>query len=168
MAPNSAVCRLADAKHAPASQHGHENRRETQQGARRPGAAAEAEFRAPGDLSGYGLRVGAQIYRLSSRGFRFNFSDLKSDQKEALENFQSRLTKVEHSYAQPQDLGYVAQKEEPNTQYEQLRRRIAANTVEFWYFIRAEVMKIQKQAEAVPEILPSLDYILSLGVEHKR
>lgn len=98
-----------------------------------------------------------------------NFSDLKGDQKEVIEDFQSRLTKVEHSYTQSQDLGYIQPKEEPNTQYEQLRRRIATNTQEFWCFIRSEITKIQKQAgEVAPELMSSLNYILSLGVEHKR
>lgn len=96
-------------------------------------------------------------------------SDLKGEQKEAIENFQTRLTKVEHSYTQTQDLGYIQQKEEPNTQYEQLRRRIATNTEEFWYFIRSEVAKLQKRAnEVAPDLLSGLNYILSLGVEHKR
>lgn len=95
--------------------------------------------------------------------------DLKNDQKEAIENFQSRLTKVEHSYVQSQDLGYIDQKEEPNTQYEHLRRRIAANILEFWYFIRSEITNIQKRANEVsPEITSSLNSILSLGIEHKR
>lgn len=76
---------------------------------------------------------------------------------------------MEHSYTHTQDLGYIDQKEEPNTQYEQLRRRIAANTKEFWYFIKSEIIKIQKQVgEITPDLVPSLEYILNLGNEHKR
>lgn len=94
---------------------------------------------------------------------------MQSDQKEAIENFQSRLTKVEHSYSKNEDVGYISQKEDPNTQYEQLKRRIATNTQEFWYFIHAELVKLQKQAnELAPELLQPLNYILSLGIEHKR
>lgn len=76
---------------------------------------------------------------------------------------------MEHTYTQSQDLGYIDQKEEPNTQYEQLRRRIATNTMEFWYFIRSEVTKIQKQVgDVTPELRPSLNHILDLGIEYKR
>lgn len=97
------------------------------------------------------------------------FSDLQGDQKEAVENFQSRLTKAEHSLLQTENLGHVNQKEEPNTQYEELRRRIAANIQEFWFFIHSEIVKLQTQAtEVAPELLQPLTYILSLGIEHKR
>lgn len=109
------------------------------------------------------------VFVFSSCMIDWCFSDLKGEQKEAIENFQTRLTKVEHSYTQSQDLGYIQQKEEPNTQYEQLRRRIATNTQEFWYFIRSEVVKMQKRAnEVAPELMAGLNNILSLGVEHKR
>lgn len=98
-----------------------------------------------------------------------HFSDLQGDQKEAVENFQSRLTKAEHSFPQIENLGHINQKEEPNSQYEQLRRRIATNTQEFWYFVHSEILKLQAQAmEVAPELTQSLNYILSLGIEHKR
>lgn len=97
------------------------------------------------------------------------FSDLQGDQKEAIENFQSRLTKAEHSFPQIENLGHINQKEEPNTQYEQLRRRIATNVQEFWFFIHSEILKLQTQAtEVAPELAQFFNYILSLGIEHKR
>lgn len=66
-------------------------------------------------------------------------------------------------------MGYVSAKEEPNSQYELLRRRIHSNTKEFWYFIHSGLLDLQKKAhEAAPEITDSIKYLLSLGVEHKR
>lgn len=96
------------------------------------------------------------------------FRDLKSDQKEALENFQNRLSKAEHSVFN-EELGFVAEKQDPSTQYEVLRRRIRTNVKEFWYFISAEVANIKKQSgDLPPETLKSLAHILNLGVQHKR
>lgn len=67
------------------------------------------------------------------------------------------------------DLGYISPKEEPNTQYELLRRRIYSNVHEMWYFIHAGLLDIQKQAtDIAPDIVDSVKYLLSLGAEHKR
>nr|XP_023022722.1 alpha-(1,6)-fucosyltransferase [Leptinotarsa decemlineata] len=95
-------------------------------------------------------------------------NNLNEEQKEAIENFQSRLTKAEHSYDK-RSLGYISPKEEPNTQYELLRRRIFSNTKEFWYFIHSGLLDIQKKASDVsPEVVESVSNLLSLGLEHKR
>lgn len=86
-----------------------------------------------------------------------------------IENFQIRLTKAEHPSKSIQEIGYISQKEEPNTQYELLRRRIETNTQEFWYFVRAELQNLQKQiGDMAPEWQQSIDHLLSLGAEHKR
>lgn len=96
------------------------------------------------------------------------FSNLNEEQKEAIENFQSRLTKAEQSYVK-NSLGYVSPKEEPNTQYELLRRRIHSNTKELWYFIHSGLLDIQNKAsEVAPDIVESVNYLLSVGLEHKR
>lgn len=98
-----------------------------------------------------------------------SLGDLKGDEKEAIENFQSRLTKAENSIYDHQDIGYIRPKEEPNTQYEVLKRRIASNTQEFWYFVSSELTKLQKQArDLAPEMITNIDHILDLGSEHKR
>ncbi|KAJ3646334.1 hypothetical protein Zmor_023926 [Zophobas morio] len=97
-----------------------------------------------------------------------NLESLKGDQKEAIENFQYRLTKAEHTYTKNQ-LGYVSSKEEPNTQYELLRRRIFSNTKEFWYFIHSGLLELQKRVqEATPDVSDHIQYMLNLGAEHKR
>lgn len=76
---------------------------------------------------------------------------------------------MEHSITNTEDLGYVSQKEEPNTQYEILRRRIGANVQEFWYFVHSEMLKLQKQVnEIAPELVQEIHFILNLGIEHKR
>lgn len=80
-----------------------------------------------------------------------------------------RLTKVEHPSKSIQDMGYVSQKEEPNTQYEILRRRITENTQEFWYFISTELQTVRKHlGDILPELKQSIDHIVALGAEHKR
>ncbi|KAI4462501.1 alpha- 16 -fucosyltransferase [Holotrichia oblita] len=99
--------------------------------------------------------------------------DLKAEEREVIENFQMRLTKAEHPSKSVQDIGFVSQKEEPNTQYELLRRRIGSNTEEFWYFISSELQNLRKQItdsapNAQQSLTPSIDHILSLGTEHKR
>lgn len=97
------------------------------------------------------------------------FSDFKGDEKEAIENFQSRLTKAEHSVYNQENLGYISPKEEPNAQYEMLRRRISSNTQEFWFFVHSEIVKVQKQLSDVsPDLMQSLNHVLKLGAEHKR
>ncbi|CAH1371450.1 hypothetical protein MTP99_012929 [Tenebrio molitor] len=98
-----------------------------------------------------------------------NLDSLKGDQKEAIENFQYRLTKAEHNYNKNQQLGYISSKEEPNTQYELLRRRIYSNTKEFWYFMHFGLLELQKKAQdTAPDVASSIQYLLNLGGEHKR
>lgn len=95
-------------------------------------------------------------------------NNLNDDQKEAIENFQLRLTKAEHS-PNKQNLGFISPKEEPNTQYEVLRRRLYLNTNEMWYFIHTNLVDIQKKVgEIAPDIMDSLNYVINLGLEHKR
>lgn len=95
-------------------------------------------------------------------------NNLNDDQKEAIENFQLRLTKAEHS-PNKQNLGFISPKEEPNTQYEVLRRRLYLNTNEMWYFIHTNLVDIQKKVgEIAPDIMDSLNYVIKLGLEHKR
>lgn len=78
------------------------------------------------------------------------------------------MTKAEHSYSKHQNIGYISPKEEPNTQYELLRRRIHANTKESWYFVNSVLSEIQKKSADNAEVNDLVKYLLSLGVEHKR
>lgn len=95
-------------------------------------------------------------------------ANLKSDQQEALENFQNRLIKAERSI-NADDVGYVSQKEDPSAQYEMLRRRLSNNIQEFWYFISSEVIKLQKQVnDLAPDLMASLNNLLNLGAQQKR
>ncbi|KAK4886499.1 hypothetical protein RN001_002770 [Aquatica leii] len=94
--------------------------------------------------------------------------NLKSDQKQALENFQNRLFKAERSI-NGDDEGYINQKEDPSTQYELLRRRLFNNVQEFWYFVSSEIIKLKGTTNDIsPQLLSSLNNILNLGVQHKR
>ncbi|XP_045480462.1 alpha-(1,6)-fucosyltransferase isoform X3 [Harmonia axyridis] len=96
-------------------------------------------------------------------------SSFKGDQKEAIENFQSRLTKAEHSYKENQDALFISPKEEPNSQYELLRRRISSNTKEFWYFIHSGLLDLQKKTSGSPsDVTNSINHLLTLGSEQKR
>lgn len=93
---------------------------------------------------------------------------MNEEQKEAIENFQSRLTKAEQTYFKD-SVGYVSVKGEPNTEYELLRRRIYTNTKEMWYFINSKLADIKKKiANVVPELEDTINYITNLGEEHKR
>ncbi|CAH1104583.1 unnamed protein product [Psylliodes chrysocephalus] len=97
-----------------------------------------------------------------------SINNLNDDQKEAIENFQSRLTKVEHPFDK-EKIENITPKEEPNTQYELLRRRIFSNTKELFYFINSGLSDIQKQATKVaPEILESINFLINMGNEHKK
>lgn len=79
------------------------------------------------------------------------------------------MTKAEHSVYNQENLGYVSPKEEPNAQYEILRRRISTNTQEFWSFISSEIVKVQKQLTDIsPDLVKSMNHMLQLGSEHKR
>lgn len=79
------------------------------------------------------------------------------------------MQKTEKLLNNQQEYGHVEPKEEPNADYEKLRRRIGNNVQELWSFVRSELLRLQKQATNVaPEVLPSISYILSLGAEHKR
>lgn len=94
---------------------------------------------------------------------------MKGDQKEAIENFQSRLTKAEHSYRGNQEALFISPKEEPNSQYELLRRRISSNTKEFWYFIHSGLLDLQKKTSGVSsDVTNTLNHLLTLGAEHER
>lgn len=93
---------------------------------------------------------------------------MNEEQKEAIENFQNRLTKAEQAYLKD-NIGYVSTKGEPNTQYELLRRRIHSNTKEMWYFLHTKLQDIKKRAvELAPEITDAINYVIELGQEHKR
>ncbi|KAJ8933188.1 hypothetical protein NQ318_022682 [Aromia moschata] len=75
-------------------------------------------------------------------------NNLNDEQKEAIENFQSRLNKAEHSF-NSNNLGYISSKEEPNTQYELLRRRLYSNTKELWYFIHSGLLDLHKKSKSL-------------------
>nr|CAH7753493.1 unnamed protein product [Callosobruchus chinensis] len=95
-------------------------------------------------------------------------NNLNENQKEVMENFQMRLTKADH-LNNKQNLGYITQKEEPNTQYEILRRRIFSNTKEMWYFINSSLKDLKKKANGIaPELIDSINYIINMGLEHHR
>lgn len=57
MAVNTTARGASYAEHTLANVIRHKNHRKTEQSARRLGAAAEAERRAPGDIQGHGIRV---------------------------------------------------------------------------------------------------------------
>nr|XP_022901745.1 alpha-(1,6)-fucosyltransferase [Onthophagus taurus] len=96
--------------------------------------------------------------------------DFKSEEKEAIENFQMRLTKVEHPKSKRlQDVGFVSQKEEPNSQYEILRRRIATNTKELFYYVRGEMHNLKQQVQQLSvNAESSVDEFLKVTKEHER
>lgn len=97
------------------------------------------------------------------------FSDLKAEEKDAIESFQSKLTKAERTISLNQDIGIVNPKEEPNMQYEVMRRRIKTNVQELWNYISSELTKLQKKAnEIMPEFVQPLNQVLRLSLEHKR
>lgn len=98
-----------------------------------------------------------------------NFSDLKQEHKDVLENIEARVKKTENILNNQREYGHVDSKEEPNIDYEKLRRRIAANTQELWFFVKSEIIKVQKQAQNLaPELVEPLNHILNLGSQHKR
>ncbi|KAL3267484.1 hypothetical protein HHI36_011607 [Cryptolaemus montrouzieri] len=93
----------------------------------------------------------------------------KGDQKEAIENFQSRLTKAEHVYNTNQNALFVSPKEEPNSQYELLRRRISTNTKEFWYFVHSGLLDLQKKTNGMSsDVVNTINHLMTLGGEHER
>lgn len=91
---------------------------------------------------------------------------MNEEQKEAIENFQRRLTKAEH----PLQNGLYSRslKEEPNLEYELLRRRIQANTKEFWNYVRSSLLDVQKKAAPASETVDIIEQMLLLGAEHQR
>lgn len=96
-------------------------------------------------------------------------SDLKQEQKDVLENIEVRVKRTENILNNQREYGIVDPKEEPNIDYEKLRRRIAANTQELWFFVKSEIVKVEKQAQNVaPELVESLKHIINLGNQHKR
>ncbi|XP_072402052.1 alpha-(1,6)-fucosyltransferase [Diabrotica undecimpunctata] len=95
-------------------------------------------------------------------------NNLNSEQKEAIENFQMRLTKAERSFDK-RKLDHINPKEEPNSQYELLKRRIFSNTKELFYFLNSALQDLQKKSgEVAPEMLDSVNYLITMGNEHKR
>ncbi|XP_066146713.1 alpha-(1,6)-fucosyltransferase [Euwallacea fornicatus] len=96
-----------------------------------------------------------------------SLNNLSDDQKEAIENFQKRLTKAERSY-EKDNIHLYSHKAEPNSEYELLRRRIFANTNEFWYYMHSSLLEIQRRAAGVTEVTNFVERVLNLGAEHKR
>lgn len=91
------------------------------------------------------------------------------EHKEVLDNIEARVKKTENVLNNQREYGHIDPKEEPNVDYEKLRRRIAANTQEMWYFVKSEIIKVQKQSQSLaPELIEPLNHILNLGVQHKR
>lgn len=79
------------------------------------------------------------------------------------------MKKTENLLNNQQEYGHVEPKEEPNIDYEKLRRRIGNNVQEMWSFIKAELLKIQKQAVHIaPDVVQPINHILTLGTQHKR
>ncbi|KAK9875849.1 hypothetical protein WA026_009636 [Henosepilachna vigintioctopunctata] len=98
-----------------------------------------------------------------------SLESFRDDQKDAIKNFQMRLTKAEHVYNRDQNNFFISSKEEPNSQYELLRRRISTNTKEFWYFIYSGLSDIQKKSGSMSsEVVNSINHLITLGGEHKR
>ncbi|CAG9765491.1 unnamed protein product [Ceutorhynchus assimilis] len=85
-----------------------------------------------------------------------SLNNLSDDQKEAIENFQRRLTKADHKKSLQ-----ITSKEEPNLEYELLRRRIYSNTKEFWNFIKSSL-------KSTNEKTIDFEQIMTLGGEHYR
>lgn len=86
-----------------------------------------------------------------------------------LENIEARVKKTENILNNQREYGPIDPKEEPNIDYEKLRRRVAANTQELWFFVKSEIIKVQKQAQNLaPELVEPLNHILNLGSQHKR
>ncbi|ERL96089.1 alpha-(1,6)-fucosyltransferase [Dendroctonus ponderosae] len=96
-----------------------------------------------------------------------SLNNMNDEQKEAIENFQKRLTKAEHPL-QNNGLYSRSLKEEPNLEYELLRRRIQANTKEFWYYVRSSLLDLQNKATPASETVDIIEQVLSLGAEHQR
>jgi hypothetical protein len=68
---------------------------------------------------------------------------------------------VQHNFSELRD--------EPNIQYEQMRRKIVNGVQEMWYFVSGELKKMQKQALALsPQLATSITRVLEDGVVHKR
>ncbi|XP_060530769.1 alpha-(1,6)-fucosyltransferase isoform X2 [Cylas formicarius] len=110
-----------------------------------------------------------EVLRKQNEELQDLFRDIRinDDQKEAIENFQKRLTKADQY--RKQDLGYISQKSEPNTNYELLRRRIYTNSKEFWNYLHSNFVEIQKKASDIaPDVVDLVNQVLKLGIEHKR
>ncbi|XP_067011282.2 alpha-(1,6)-fucosyltransferase isoform X2 [Anabrus simplex] len=97
--------------------------------------------------------------------------NLQQEDKIALyHNLREKLKHAENLLDQNDLAGTgVEPREEPSTQYEQLRRRISNGVEEFWYFVSAELKKLQKQAQSLsPQLGTKVTHILEEGVEHRR
>lgn len=98
-----------------------------------------------------------------------NFRDFKQDAKEVLENIEDRLKKTSNILNNQQELGYVEPKEEPNIDYEKIRRRIGNNIQEMWYFFKSELLKVQKRAQdTAPDLVQQINNVIALGNQHRR
>lgn len=107
------------------------------------------------------MATGCKIY--------FVCSDLKGEQKQIWDNIEARVKKTENLLNNQQEYGHIDPKEEPNLDYEKLRRRIGNNIQEMWSFFKAEILKIQKQAARIsPDLVEPMTQILNLGKQHKR
>ncbi|PSN45403.1 Alpha-(1,6)-fucosyltransferase [Blattella germanica] len=98
---------------------------------------------------------------------------LKQEQKETLfKNLQEKLRRAEKLLDQSHDTekyGGIEPREEPSIQYEQTRRKISNGVQELWYFISAELKKMQKQAVSIsPQLATKITRVLEEGVVHKR
>lgn len=86
-----------------------------------------------------------------------------------MENIESRLKKTNNILNNQQELGDIEAKEEPNVDYEKVRRRIGNNIQEMWYFIKSELYKLQKRnRDIAPDLVQQINHILVLGSQHKR
>lgn len=94
---------------------------------------------------------------------------MKGEQKQLWDNIEARVRKTENLLNNQQEYGHIEPKEEPNIDYEKLRRRINNNVQEMWSFFKAEMLKIQKQASNIaPDLIQPINNILNLGKQHKR
>ncbi|GLV37169.1 alpha16-fucosyltransferase [Carabus blaptoides fortunei] len=116
--------------------------------------------------------IDLEILKKQNLELRNLFNDLNigdQEHKEVLDTIEARVKKTENVLNNQREYGQIDPKEEPNLDYEKLRRRIAANTQEMWYFVKSEIVKVQKQSQSLaPELIEPLNHILNLGVQHKR
>lgn len=98
---------------------------------------------------------------------------MKQEQRDALlQDLQMKLQRADKLLEQSHDaerFGGIEPQDEPNAQYEQMRRKIVNGVQEMWYFVSGELKKIQKQALALsPQLATRITRVLEDGVVHKR